>query len=156
MAISLKKKSNLQKNPVGARTWAISLTAAALVIWAFFTYLFDKTPDAVQSWFQVWLPPSTINESLVWVICALGLNIVVGYAGLLDLGFVAFWAFGGYTAGWFMSSFFGNYMTGYLGTFYSTMSSEKFFLMLTGMGLFTGIVFFLTKKPLERIIGKSA
>ena len=41
----------------------------------------------------------------MWVICAVGLNIVVGYAGLLDLGFVAFWAIGGYTAGWFMSTF---------------------------------------------------
>ena len=31
---------------------------------------------------------------------------MVGYAGLLDLGFVAFWAIGGYCAGWFMSNFF--------------------------------------------------
>ena len=37
---------------------------------------------------------------------ALGLNIVVGYAGLLDLGYVAFWAIGGYIAGWLMSPFF--------------------------------------------------
>ena len=36
---------------------------------------------------------------------ALGLNIVVGYAGLLDLGYVAFWAIGGYTGGWLMSGF---------------------------------------------------
>ena len=28
---------------------------------------------------------------------------------------------------WFLSSFFGNYMTGYLGTFYTKMTSEKFF-----------------------------
>ena len=49
---------------------------------------------------------TTINEALVWVMCALGLNIVVGYAGLLDLGYVAFWAIGGYTAGWLMSDFF--------------------------------------------------
>src|SRR5439155_18113628 len=47
----------------------------------------------------------SLNEALVWVICALGLNIVVGYAGLLDLGFVAFWAIGGYSAGWLMSTF---------------------------------------------------
>ena len=39
----------------------------------------------------------------MWVIMALGLNVVVGYAGLLDLGYVAFWAIGGYTAGWLMS-----------------------------------------------------
>ena len=37
---------------------------------------------------------------------ALGLNIVVGFAGLLDLGYVAFFAIGAYTMGWFGSSFF--------------------------------------------------
>jgi branched-chain amino acid transport system permease protein len=36
---------------------------------------------------------------LVLVILALGLNIVVGYAGLLDLGYAAFFAIGAYTAG---------------------------------------------------------
>jgi branched-chain amino acid transport system permease protein len=39
-------------------------------------------------------------------VMALGLNIVVGFAGLLDLGYVAFYAIGAYTAGWFGSSFF--------------------------------------------------
>ena len=34
---------------------------------------------------------------------ALGLNIVVGYAGLLDLGYVAFYAMGAYTVAWFAS-----------------------------------------------------
>lgn len=33
----------------------------------------------------------------IWVLLALGLNIVVGYAGLLDLGYIAFYAMGGYT-----------------------------------------------------------
>ena len=37
---------------------------------------------------------------------ALGLNIVVGFAGLLDLGYVAFFAIGAYTMGWFGSSLF--------------------------------------------------
>ncbi|MBN1171923.1 MAG: hypothetical protein JXA67_07090 [Micromonosporaceae bacterium] len=62
-------------------------------------------PDA-RAGVRHWLPLVSVNEALVWVICALGLNIVVGYAGLLDLGFVAFWALGGYTAGWLMSDFF--------------------------------------------------
>ena len=31
------------------------------------------------------------------IVLGLGLNVVVGYAGLLDLGFVAFFAIGGYT-----------------------------------------------------------
>ncbi len=40
---------------------------------------------------------------LVFTMMALGLNIVVGYAGLLDLGYVAFYAAGAYTAGWLAS-----------------------------------------------------
>jgi len=35
----------------------------------------------------------------IYIIMALGLNIVVGYAGLLDLGYVAFFAIGAYTMG---------------------------------------------------------
>src|SRR3954469_13424883 len=44
--------------------------------------------------------------ALAYVMMALGLNIVVGFAGLLDLGYVAFYAFGAYTVGWFASDFF--------------------------------------------------
>ena len=33
---------------------------------------------------------------MVFVLLGIGLNIVVGYAGLLDLGYVAFFAFGAY------------------------------------------------------------
>jgi len=42
----------------------------------------------------------------VYVMLALGLNIVVGFAGLLDLGFVAFYALGAYVVGWFASTHF--------------------------------------------------
>jgi branched-chain amino acid transport system permease protein len=45
-------------------------------------------------------------EMAVYVMLALGLNIVVGYAGLLDLGYVAFFALGAYTVGWFASDKF--------------------------------------------------
>ena len=44
--------------------------------------------------------------ALAYVVMALGLNVVVGFAGLLDLGFVAFYAFGAYSVGWFGSDFF--------------------------------------------------
>ncbi len=86
--------------------WIRGFTIAAIAIWAFYAFVLDKLPEPLPTFFQSWFPASSINESLVWVICALGLNIVVGYAGLLDLGFVAFWAIGGYCAGWFMSDFF--------------------------------------------------
>ena len=39
----------------------------------------------------------------VYVLVALGLNIVVGYAGLLDLGYVAFFAVGAYAMALFLS-----------------------------------------------------
>ena len=43
---------------------------------------------------------------LAYVVFALGLNVVVGFAGLLDLGYVAFFALGSYALGWFGSDFF--------------------------------------------------
>ncbi len=44
--------------------------------------------------------------ALAYVVMALGLNVVVGFAGLLDLGYVAFFAIGAYTVGWFASGFY--------------------------------------------------
>src|ERR1700712_1417035 len=41
-------------------------------------------------------PLRIIDLALLYVMLALGLNVVVGYAGLLDLGYVAFYALGAY------------------------------------------------------------
>ncbi len=46
-----------------------------------------------------WQVLNDVTDVLVLVILALGLNIVVGYAGLLDLGYAAFFAIGAYTTG---------------------------------------------------------
>jgi branched-chain amino acid transport system permease protein len=46
------------------------------------------------------------TKALAYAVMALGLNIVVGFAGLLDLGYVAFYAIGAFTIGWFGSGFF--------------------------------------------------
>ena len=46
-----------------------------------------------------------------YVVMALGLNIIVGFAGLLDLGYVAFFAIGAYTAAYFASGFWANAAT---------------------------------------------
>jgi len=40
-----------------------------------------------------------MTNALLYVVLALGLNIVVGYAGLLDLGYAAFFAVGAYSIG---------------------------------------------------------
>jgi branched-chain amino acid transport system permease protein len=52
---------------------------------------------------------STAVVMTVFVTMAVGLNMVVGYAGLLDLGYVAFYAAGSYVAGWFASDQFANH-----------------------------------------------
>jgi len=55
-------------------------------------------------------PLSNVTDNFItagaFVVMALGLNIVVGFAGLLDLGYVAFYALGAYTVGWFASDHF--------------------------------------------------
>ena len=43
-----------------------------------------------KSWLRI------LDFALLYIMLALGLNIVVGYAGLLDLGYVAFYAVGAY------------------------------------------------------------
>jgi len=43
--------------------------------------------------------------ALAYAVMALGLNVIVGFAGLLDLGYVAFYAIGAYTIGWLGSTF---------------------------------------------------
>src|SRR5437879_6422787 len=64
-----------------------------------------------NSWVRI------MDFALLYVMLALGLNIVVGFAGLLDLGYIAFYAIGAYMTGLLASpqfaavleSFFNNY-----------------------------------------------
>ena len=76
-----------------------------VILFLFFLYyaILPSLVRPVSAPITAWLPVATVNECLMWAIMALGLNVVVGYAGLLDLGYVAFWALGGYTAGWLMA-----------------------------------------------------
>ncbi|MHB8622329.1 MAG: ABC transporter permease subunit [Sulfuricaulis sp.] len=48
-----------------------------------------------------------LDFSLLYIMLALGLNIVVGYAGLLDLGYIAFYAVGAYLYALLASPHFG-------------------------------------------------
>ncbi|NCS61857.1 MAG: ABC transporter ATP-binding protein, partial [Rhodoferax sp.] len=51
-------------------------------------------PLVLQSFGNAWV--RIADMALLYVLLSLGLNIVVGYAGLLDLGYVAFFAIGAY------------------------------------------------------------
>jgi ABC-type branched-subunit amino acid transport system permease subunit len=60
----------------------------------------------------IFLPPTMtlfwqkvlVSEIGVYVLLAVGLNVVVGWAGLLDLGFIAFYALGSYTTAYLVGS----------------------------------------------------
>jgi branched-chain amino acid transport system permease protein len=54
---------------------------------------------ALPTWLQHITSGSVLSVFALNVLFALGLNVVVGFAGLLDLGYVAFWAIGAYSAG---------------------------------------------------------
>jgi POT family proton-dependent oligopeptide transporter len=54
---------------------------------------------------------------------------------------------------WFLSSFFGNYFSGFLGTYWERMAHETYFIMLTGLGLLAGAAIWLLVRPIEKIVG---
>lgn len=54
-------------------------------------------PILLQGFGNAWV--RIADMALLYILLALGLNIVVGYAGLLDLGYVAFFAIGAYMYG---------------------------------------------------------
>jgi branched-chain amino acid transport system permease protein len=75
-------------------TGAAVLVGLLLVLypWLYVTYLTNVLTE--------WLPDtSTAFVIVAFTVMALGLNFVVGYAGLLDLGYVAFFAAGAYVSG---------------------------------------------------------
>ena len=75
--------TKLKRHP--AALWVgIALIAASLAM----------LPFVVGTYGQTWV--RVLNTSLLYVMLSLGLNIVVGFAGLLDLGYIAFYAVGAY------------------------------------------------------------
>ena len=67
------------------------------VIFLIAALLLSAVPLFAQQFGNAWV--RILDISLLYVMLALGLNIVVGYAGLLDLGYVAFYALGAYMFG---------------------------------------------------------
>jgi POT family proton-dependent oligopeptide transporter len=54
---------------------------------------------------------------------------------------------------WFLSSFFGNYLCGFMGSFWETMSHESFFMMLSALACSAGLCMAALLGPLKRAIG---
>ncbi len=92
---------------------------------------------------------------LVVTMMALGLNVVVGYAGLLDLGYVAFYAAGSYVAGWLASQQF-DQVTFHLGSTVDDALSGihiSMWLVMIIAGVFTTVVGILIGLPTLRLRG---
>ncbi|TYC61510.1 ABC transporter ATP-binding protein [Zoogloea oleivorans] len=79
-----------KRNPAAARWVVIALALAAPLI----AVLFGKT------WVRI------LDFAMLYVMLAIGLNLVVGFAGLLDLGYIAFYAVGAYTFAFLASPHF--------------------------------------------------
>jgi branched-chain amino acid transport system permease protein len=97
--------------PRRARRIAVPLTVLALVA----AYPFFIQQPNYQRFlftlpvFNAFPSMDTMLGMIIFAIMAIGLNMVVGYAGLLDLGYVAFYAIGAYTAAWLASPHFEAY-----------------------------------------------
>ena len=96
--------ATLRSNAAGLRrllpNWAWGLIFIGLAI--LYPFILDQllvSPDDLLD---------ASIQTLAYIIMALGLNIVVGFAGLLDLGYVAFYAIGAFVMGWLGSQQFPN------------------------------------------------
>jgi branched-chain amino acid transport system permease protein len=103
MAIAQATGTRSSRATLDRFKWPIGYVAVIVFLFLLYHSILPSLVRSVSAPVIAWLPVATINECLMWAIMALGLNVVVGYAGLLDLGYVAFWALGGYTAGWLMA-----------------------------------------------------
>jgi branched-chain amino acid transport system permease protein len=98
----------------------------------------------------------TLVIMLIFTMMAVGLNIVVGYAGLLDLGYVAFYAAGAYTAAWFASLQFEqvSFHLGSVGISREAVGIHiSIWLVLLIAGAFTAIAGILIGLPTLRLRG---
>src|ERR1700712_3081568 len=90
--------ARMSVNATGRRVFALPgsrpLTYLLLLVLAIVIPL-QLTPAAQQS---------AVTDVGIYALLALGLNVVVGYAGLLDLGYIAFYAIGAYATAYFTSS----------------------------------------------------
>jgi branched-chain amino acid transport system permease protein len=84
------------------RYFNLVLAAVVFTLAWFFPYLYGPLDGNVD----------TAIYAVAYITFALGLNIVVGFAGLLDLGYVAFYAIGAYAIGWLGSDYFSTAING--------------------------------------------
>ena len=53
---------------------------------------------------------------------------------------------------WFVTSFFGNFLAGYLGSFWSSMEKDRFFLIISAIAALAGLVILAFVRPLKPML----
>jgi branched-chain amino acid transport system permease protein len=134
------------------RTWAILLVLVVLAL------LYPSIVETLQDFPLIgdFIPSvDSMVVMIVFTMMAVGLNVVVGYAGLLDLGYVAFYAAGAYTAGWLASGHFDQFTFHFLSTAPDDAVGIhiSMWLVLIIAGVFTTIVGILIGLPTLRLRG---
>jgi branched-chain amino acid transport system permease protein len=143
----------VRTNALDWRSWVLPVAVIALGL--FYPSYVETLRDAPV--IADFIPSlDSMVVMIVFTMMAVGLNIVVGYAGLLDLGYVAFYAAGAYVAAWLASQQFEQW-TFHLG---SVGISEELsgihlsiWLVLIFAGLFTTVVGILIGLPTLRLRG---
>ena len=92
-----------------------------------------------------------VTQSAIFVALALGLNVVVGFAGLLDLGYIAFFAIGAYLWAIFSTPQAANIFPAFADSF--PLGSEWFFVFLVLGVIVAGLAGVLLGLPVLRLRG---
>jgi branched-chain amino acid transport system permease protein len=95
---------DMKRNPQQARFSLLALLALMIIF-----------PMIAQHFGNSWV--RIMDMALLYIMLALGLNVVVGFAGLLDLGYIAFYAIGAYSAGLLASPQFAQVIESFVNTY---------------------------------------
>ncbi|MES3037179.1 MAG: peptide MFS transporter [Bdellovibrionota bacterium] len=132
-----KQMSSVAKMSVGCILLGLSFL---ILMW-----LSKDMGEATRITFM-WLIPSTMIYTLGELyLSPIGLSLVTKVAPARLVSMLM--------GMWFLSSFFGNYLSGYIGTYYEVMSKNSFFTLLMALGVGAGLAIFALQKPLKKAIG---
>src|SRR5918995_137413 len=133
--------------------WVVPAVAILLAI----TYPYYRDDLYEVPFFGPFPSVDTAVTMTIFIMMAIGLNIVVGYAGLLDLGYVAFYAMGAYTAAWFASPHFAEKVTTHLGAVGINEDSGgihiSIWIVLLVAAIFTAVIGVIIGLPTLRLRG---
>jgi len=131
-----KEPSSLQKMAIGCGFLGISYIVMIVAS-------HGMAPDAKRS--VLWLTGTTLILTFGELyLSPIGLSFVTKVAPVRMVSMLM--------GVWFLANFFGNYLSGYLGTFYEKWPREQFFLTLTVLGLGAGLAMWLISRPLDKIV----